>query len=655
MFIGSAKELCPELVIIPYEFEAYDACSKDLYQTLLGTADFVQSVSCDEAFIDVTYHVQQRLLQKLQVLSVKDLVRATEEDRSFFESFERTAMDVANHIREVVYNATQCHASVGIASNILLARVATQKAKPNGVYSLLQHDRAVHHVRELAIRDLPGVGHSTAEKCAQLHLLTCGDVQAASSSSSSSSAPGREGGGNNGMLSRMQSELGEKTGETVFNFCWGLDNRELENKARQTVGSDINWGIRFANQAQVDKFLWEFCAEVFSRLRGAQQTARHVTVDVKKRDYEGEPGKFLGCGRCIDFSRSVVPGRAVTSTEALYKCVAMLYKEIGVQPLDARGIGIHLKKLQPTAQAGLIGQMIAAGKSSGRRSTREERNDGPEGSSEESGAGATSETGRFLHEQQLHQDQPQEEWEQWPEEEEETSSHHPASSSSSTSSCSRSLQQQMQHHSRAAPADIASFFRTAAPAGKLSSSVSSADGVGRDGVEGATSVREAGGRDSLVVAPTRPVVECSVRQTEAGEEDTCDDAPPSYTFRDTAADAQEPSGCTECALTAAALAGSCAAPQSMGDVDLDVFMALPAEIQDELRRALGGGERAQAGVGASTAPASTTSVRSGPNAPPQVSKRKHDALSTGGKSGKSGSGHTQGKQLGILDMWKRSK
>ena len=61
MFIGHAKQLEPNLHIIPYEFEKYDHVSKCLYSVLLNHSNYVQAVSCDEAFIDVTYIVQSKL------------------------------------------------------------------------------------------------------------------------------------------------------------------------------------------------------------------------------------------------------------------------------------------------------------------------------------------------------------------------------------------------------------------------------------------------------------------------------------------------------------------------------------------------------------------------------------------------------------------
>lgn len=361
VFIGSAKELAPDLVIIPYEFEKYDACSKALYHTLLGVADFVQSVSIDEAFIDVTFCVQKRLLERTNCRSLVELgaLGAHTGSEDVWKLHEEAAISVANHIRATIFSRTQCQASVGIGNNLLLARMATQKAKPNGAFSLLHRDTAVTHLSTMPIRSLPGVGRSLSEKCEQMQLHTCGDVQSAFRGATSATV-------NATFLQQLRKELGEKTGENLHSFCWGLDDRVLENKPRQSVGADINWGIRFTTAEQVDAFLRDFSEEVYARLDRSGNIAKQVTVDVKKKLYEGEPGKFLGCGHCLDLSKSMIPGRAIASAEALYKCVSTLYKEINLQPLDVRGIGIHLRKLQQSSNSsGATTSGIGAGAGAG--------------------------------------------------------------------------------------------------------------------------------------------------------------------------------------------------------------------------------------------------------------------------------------------------
>jgi nucleotidyltransferase/DNA polymerase involved in DNA repair len=54
MFIAEAKRRCPQLVVVPYEFERYHAISDAVYRLLLAASACVQPLSCDEAFLDVT-------------------------------------------------------------------------------------------------------------------------------------------------------------------------------------------------------------------------------------------------------------------------------------------------------------------------------------------------------------------------------------------------------------------------------------------------------------------------------------------------------------------------------------------------------------------------------------------------------------------------
>jgi DNA repair protein REV1 len=186
----------------------------------------------------------------------------------------------------------------------------------------------------MSIRDLPGIGWSLEQKCHELHLHTCYDIQ-------------------HTTLSYLQQHFGVKTGLMLHSYSTGRDDRMLENKTRQSVAVEINWGVRFQTSQQVTLFLQELSVEVFSRLiKTGQSSAGHVTVTIKKKLYEGEPGKFLGCGHCEDISRSVAPSHVITTADSLSVHVLQLYKQINIAVTDVRGIGIHLKNLKGTQMNG---------------------------------------------------------------------------------------------------------------------------------------------------------------------------------------------------------------------------------------------------------------------------------------------------------------
>ncbi|XP_019170940.1 PREDICTED: DNA repair protein REV1-like [Ipomoea nil] len=102
MFVRDAKVLCPKLVILSYDFEAYEEVADKFYDILHKHCKKVQAVSCDEAFLD-----------------------ATDSGVDDIQAFVRL-------IRKEIVEITGCTASAGIAGNMLMARLATQTAKPDG-------------------------------------------------------------------------------------------------------------------------------------------------------------------------------------------------------------------------------------------------------------------------------------------------------------------------------------------------------------------------------------------------------------------------------------------------------------------------------------------------------------------------------------------
>lgn len=112
--------------------------------------------------------------------------------------------------------------SIGIASNVLLARLATRHAKPAGSFHL-RSEEAGSFLAKLDVGELPGFGWSTKKKVqAELGTTICGELLQYSKG-------------------KLQSILGEKTGETLYNFIRGVDDRRIEaHKERKSVSAEVN-------------------------------------------------------------------------------------------------------------------------------------------------------------------------------------------------------------------------------------------------------------------------------------------------------------------------------------------------------------------------------------------------------------------------------
>ena len=110
MFVGPAKNICPDLKIIPYDFEGYQSVAQTLYDTVSKYTLDIQAVSCDEMLVDLTSMIDTKA------------------------SFN--VIEFGEELRKEIYEATSCTASVGMGPNILLAKIATKRAKPNGIFKI---------------------------------------------------------------------------------------------------------------------------------------------------------------------------------------------------------------------------------------------------------------------------------------------------------------------------------------------------------------------------------------------------------------------------------------------------------------------------------------------------------------------------------------
>jgi DNA repair protein REV1 len=149
-------------------------------------------------------------------------------------------------------------------------------------------EQVLTYLEPLAVRELHTVGRATAKRLErEVHVRTVRELRALSTA-------------------RLCAIFGPKTGETLHRFARGIDHRPLvlENE-RKSVGVDLNWGLRFETQPQVDRFVRELVAELYSRVQVIQVAARHICVKVmKRRPGEGESYKHLGHGVVDKFSRS---------------------------------------------------------------------------------------------------------------------------------------------------------------------------------------------------------------------------------------------------------------------------------------------------------------------------------------------------------------
>lgn len=310
MWMKGAREMCPDLIVVPYLFEDYTSVSETLYRTFFKYTHVVQAVSCDEAFLQLPASMSPE-----------------------------TAKQVVNEMRHEIKTKTGCDASAGISRNILLARLATSKAKPNGC-CVVTESEAASLIGPKEVRKLPGVGRKISNRLADMNITTCEHL---------SSMP----------VSRLQEEFGPNNGQLLWNHAQGLDERPLqlisEKRGRTSIGAEINWAIRFQNREEVVVFLGRLTDEVCRRLsnarhpRGSGYVAKGMTLKLKERRAGEpiEPIKYLGMGRCNSHNRSCTFPYPTCDPAVISAAAVKMYDSVTFPHSDLRGVGIAMSRLTP--------------------------------------------------------------------------------------------------------------------------------------------------------------------------------------------------------------------------------------------------------------------------------------------------------------------
>jgi DNA repair protein REV1 len=319
MWMKRAQDLCPGLKVLPYDFPAYEEASTAFYEAIIATGGLVQSVSIDEALVDVS-------LLCSKAAGTDGIAR---HEGSVFRE-QAAADNIAQKLRDEVFKRTECNVSVGIGANILQAKVALRRAKPAGQYHI-RPEEVLDFIGKLEVTDLPGVAHSIGGKLEEIGIKLVQDIRDVS----------RE---------KLISTLGPKTGEKLWEYARGIDKKEVGDvEIRKSVSAEVNWGVRFYNQEQVDEFIESLCGELNRRLVKESVKGRQLSLKLMRRaaDAPLDPPKHLGHGRCDTFNKSIILGVATNDRGVIAKETLSMLKAFGFTPGELRGIGVQMTRLEP--------------------------------------------------------------------------------------------------------------------------------------------------------------------------------------------------------------------------------------------------------------------------------------------------------------------
>lgn len=226
-----AVRLCPELILIPPNFERYKAESRVVREIFHRFTSLVEPLSLDEAYLDVT-HCQE---------------------------FHGSATLIAREIRSLIAKECQLTASAGIATNKFLAKIASDWNKPNGQFVILP-EQVDAFMKPLEVGKIYGVGQVTQKKMHSLGLYTCGDIQKQSSP-------------------HLEKWFGSRA-EQLAQLARGIDDRPVETKSErksltveETFSRDLNSLELCLNELPA---LYQDWQSRMSKLKNNEQIRGHI-------------------------------------------------------------------------------------------------------------------------------------------------------------------------------------------------------------------------------------------------------------------------------------------------------------------------------------------------------------------------------------------
>lgn len=305
-FIG--KKLCPELTIVPPNFEKYKQASNIIRNVLKDYDPNFLPMSLDEAYLDLTEYVTDRQNRSIGKTT------GNPTDGSDNVVFGNDVEEIVKEIRYRIEKETQLTASAGIACNSMLAKICSDQNKPNGQFYLpSDRDVIMQFVCDLPIRKISGIGRVSEQMLKALGISTCNDL----------------------LLKRHILVLLNSTVSSRFliGISLGLGSTRLESTRERKSLSTERTFTELSKPTELYNECLKLCQIVAKDCNEEKLTPRTVTLKLKTVSFQIK-------------SRSVSLSFPVTSEKDIFDAAKdLLEKEINCcspKPLRLRLMGVRL-------------------------------------------------------------------------------------------------------------------------------------------------------------------------------------------------------------------------------------------------------------------------------------------------------------------------
>lgn len=340
-----AKKLCPNLVIVPTNFDKYRAVSAQVREIFSGYDPHFMPVSLDEAYLDITEHLEQRKHwpESMRTHYMCDARKENKPDTTAVQSekdglspllfedspssspslsgadgkavvFGTCAEEAVREMRFRIEQKTSLTASAGIAPNMMLAKVCSDKNKPNGQYRIpSERNIVMDFTKDLPVRKVSGIGKVTEKMLTALGIVSCSQF-------------GQE----MALLSLLFSET---SWHHFLHISLGLGSTYIERDSERKSMSTERTFAEMSDAEEQYSLCRELCHDLAQDLQKEGLKGKTVTLKLKNVKFEVK-------------TRAFTLQYAVCTEEEIFAAAKDLLKVeidgVSPQPLRLRLMGIRV-------------------------------------------------------------------------------------------------------------------------------------------------------------------------------------------------------------------------------------------------------------------------------------------------------------------------
>ncbi|KAJ6185240.1 hypothetical protein N7519_006541 [Penicillium mononematosum] len=293
-----AKKLCPQLVLLPQNYEKYTAKAKEIRAIMAEYDPLFESASIDEAYLNITAYCNENHLEPDEVV---------------------------RRMRAEILETTKVSVSAGIAANAKIAKIASNINKPNGQFQVPNdRDAIMEFMHDLSVRKVNGIGRVFERELESIGVKKCGDI-----------FPHRA------LLTNL---FGEKAFQFLAQCYLGLGRTKIEpveTHERKSVSTETTFH-EIGDKEELRAKLWWAAQELEKDLARTQFKGRTLVLKVKLHTFEV-------------LTRQTAPSRAVSLAKDLYSfALPMLAKlEKDIPGMKLRLLGLRCSNLVSTQKVGI--------------------------------------------------------------------------------------------------------------------------------------------------------------------------------------------------------------------------------------------------------------------------------------------------------------